>query len=84
MRKDFVHRTLKHRLSNRQISLNAEKEIQRFVDDSLDRLCNELCNELKTEFEEYNKRRKLNDLHELKRMNLEFVQYVLNEKIKTR
>jgi hypothetical protein len=67
-----------------QISLNAEKEIQRFMDDSLDRLCNELCIKLKTEFKEYNKRRKLNGLHELKRMNLEFVQDVLNEKIKTR
>ena len=58
----------------------AKKEIQRFMDNGLDRL----CNELKTEFEEYNKRRKLNGLHELKRMNLEFVQDVLNDKIKTR
>ncbi len=80
MRKDFVYRTLKHRLGDTQISLNAEKEIQRFMDDSLD----ELCNELKTEFEEYNERRKLNGLYELKRVNLEFVQDVLNEKIKTR
>ena len=84
MRKDFVYRTLKHCLGDTQISLNAEKEIQRFMDDSLARSCNELCNELKTEFEEYNKRRKLNGLHELKRMNLEFVQDVLNGKIKTR
>ena len=84
MRKDFVYYTLKHRLGDTQISLNAKKEIQRFMDDNLDRLCNELCNELKTEFKEYNKRRKLNGLHELKRMNLEFVQDVLNEKIKTR
>ena len=48
MRKDFVYRTLKHCLGDTQISLNAEKEIQRFMDDSLARSCNELCNELKT------------------------------------
>ena len=46
MRKDFVYRTLKHRLGNTQISFKAEKEIQRFMDDNLDRLCNELCNTL--------------------------------------
>jgi len=53
MRKDFVYHTLKRCLGDTQISLNTKKEIQRFMDDNLDRLCNELCNELKTEFEKY-------------------------------
>ena len=84
MRKDFVYRTLKHYLGNIQISSNAEKEIQRLMNDRLEGLGNELCGKLKTEFEEYKKRRRLNGLHELKRINLELVHDVLNEKIKTR
>ncbi len=82
MRKDFVYHTLKHCLGDTQISLNTKKEIQRFMSDRLEGLCNELCGKLKTEFEEYNKRRRLNGLHELRRINLEFAQDVLHEKIR--
>ena len=84
MRKDFVYHTFKKHLGDIQISSRAKNEIQRFMEGRLDEMCNEFCNELKIRFKEQNMRRKIHGLDEHKRIKLELVQDVLNERIKTR
>jgi len=84
MRKDFVYHTFKKHLGDIQISSRAKEEIQRFMEGNLDEMCNKVCTELKIRFKEQNLVRKNHGHDEHKRIKLELVQDVLNERIKLR